>query len=78
MACRLLITRMNIINRMTYYFMPSILVLYPVAINAYSLKSNRKIISLFIYSLFGIYFVYMTLAYAGEFYGAVPFKFYWQ
>lgn len=75
---RLMVFRMNIINRMSYYFIPFILVLYPYSINSIKLKANRQIIRFAVYGLFIIYFVWMTINKAAEFYGTVPFSFYWQ
>lgn len=77
-VCRLLLFRMNIINRFTYYFIPYVLVLYPYAIDSMHLKSNRTIVRILVYGLFFIYFLWMTTTYAASFYGAVPYSFYWQ
>lgn len=77
-VCRLLIFRMNIINRFTYYFIPFLLVLYPYSLSACSLKSNRRILKFSIYLIFGIYFTWMTVNKAAEFYGVVPYSFCWQ
>ena len=77
-VCRLLLFRMNIINRFTYYFIPYVLVLYPYVIDSMQLKSNRTIVRIFVYGLFFIYFLWMTTTYAASFYGAVPYSFYWQ
>lgn len=77
-VCRLLIFRMNIINRFSYYFIPFLFVLYPYSLSACSLKYNRGIIKVSIYVIFGIYFIWMTINKATEFYGVVPYSFYWQ
>lgn len=77
-VCRLLIFQMNIINRFSYYFVPFVFILYPNAINKFSLRSNRKTLRLIVYTLFAIYFVGITVLYAGQFYGVVPFSFYWE
>lgn len=77
-VCRLLIFQMNIINRFSYYFVPFVLILYPNAIDKFSLRSNRKSLRCIVYFAFAIYFIGMTLIYAKQFYGVVPFSFYWQ
>lgn len=75
--CRLLIFRMNIINRFSYYFIPFIILLYPYAINQFSISSNRKIIRTSVYICYGIYFIWMTASYAYSFYGTVPYIPFW-
>lgn len=77
-VCRLLIFRMNIINRLSYYFVPFVIILYPEAINALKNSDNRKIIRTGVYVVFWLYFLWMTTMYAGSFYGVVPYKFFWQ
>lgn len=77
-ACRLLIFRMNIINRFTYYFIPFLFILYPHAINSAALKNNRRILRLLVYAAFGLYFVWMTIEKAESFYGSVPYHFFWS
>lgn len=76
--CRLLIFQMNIISRFTYYFIPFVIVLYPNAIDAFSNKTNRKTLRGLVYMAFGIYFVWMTVVYVEKFYGAVPYRFFWE
>ena len=77
-ACRLLIFRMNIINRFTYYFIPYTFILYPYALKRIGLQSNKRIIRQAIYILFGLYFIWITSTYAGLLYGTVPYQFFWQ
>ena len=75
--CRLLVFRMNILYRVSYYFVPFVLLLYPLAISRLE-KNTRIVVSTVIYIIFFIYFAWMTVAYAGNLYGTVPYKFYWE
>lgn len=72
---RLLVVRMNILNRVTFYFLPFIFVLYPMAAR----KSGRfrQFIKLGVYFMYFLYFVYMTWKLAGSYYGVVPYEFFW-
>lgn len=72
---RLLVIRMNILNRVTFYFLPFIFVLYPMTVE----KSGkyRQIIKLGVYFLYFLYFAYMTWKLAGSYYGVVPYEFFW-
>lgn len=76
--CRLLIFKMNIINRFSYYFVPFIVLLYPYAINQITYVPNRKIIRTAVYLAYGIYFIWMTVSFAEKFYGAVPYVPFWK
>ena len=76
-AFRLLIFQMNILNRFSLYFTPFITILCPYAISSMCLSSNKKIIRATVYLLFGLYFVWITLTKATEFYGVVPYSFFW-
>lgn len=76
--CRLLIFKMNIINRFSYYFVPFIVLLYPYAINQITYVPNRKIIRTAVYLAYGIYFIWMTVSFVEKFYGAVPYVPFWK
>lgn len=71
----LLVFRMNILNRFSLYFTPFVLILCPYAISSMKLKSNKPIVRACIYFMFGIYFVWLTITKAAEFYGVVPYRF---
>lgn len=77
-VCRLMVFRMNIINRYSYFFVPFVLLLYPMAIYGCKLKSNRKVLKWFVYIVLAIYFVWMTVAYEASFHRTVPYEFFWQ
>ena len=51
---------------------------YPYTINRMTLKTNRKIMKIIVYCIFAIYFIWMTTTYASQFYGTVPFEFFWE
>lgn len=76
--CRLLIFKMNIINRFSYYFIPFIILLYPYAISRISYVTNRKIVRAAVYISYGFYFIWMTVSYANNFYGTVPYVPFWS
>ena len=76
--CRLLLFRMNIINRLSYYFIPFILLLYPRTIQELNCLKYRRTARILTYVVFLIYFIWMTLEYAEVFYGTIPYEFYWQ
>lgn len=71
----LLVFRMNILNRFSLYFTPFVLNLCPYAISSMKLKSNKPIVRACIYFMFGVYFVWLTITKAAEFYGVVPYRF---
>lgn len=77
-VCRLMVFRMNIINRYSYFFLPFVLLLYPLAIYNCKLKSNRKVVKWILYIILAIYFVWMTVAYEASFHQTVPYEFFWQ
>ena len=77
-ACRLLIFKMSIITRFTFYFIPFVLILYPYAISKFKRRSNRIILNLTVYGVCLIYFVWVTLSNADTLYGVVPYEFFWQ
>lgn len=77
-VCRLMVFRMNIINRYSYFFLPFVLLLYPLAIYNCKLKSNRKVVKWIVYIILAIYFVWMTVAYEASFHQTVPYEFFWK
>lgn len=77
-VCRLMVFRMNIINRYSYFFLPFVLLLYPIAIYNCKLKSNRKVVKWIVYIILAIYFVWMTVAYEASFHQTVPYEFFWK
>ena len=77
-VCRLLIFKMNIINRFSYYFIPFTILLYPYAIDRITYTPNRKIIRTAVYFSYGLYFVWMTISFANKFYGTVPYIPFWK
>lgn len=77
-ACRLLIFKMSIISRFTFYFIPFVLILYPYAISKFKRRSNRIILNLTVYGVCLIYFMWVTLSNADALYGVVPYEFFWQ
>lgn len=77
-ACRLLIFKMSIITRFTFYFIPFVLILYPYAISKFKRRSNRIILNLTVYGVCLIYFVWVTLSNADTLYGVVPYEFFWK
>ena len=75
-VCRLLGTKMNIINRMTFFFLPFIFILYPVGINRTG--RFRQLFTTGVYALYGMYFIYMSVYLAADYYGVIPYLFFWQ
>lgn len=73
--CRMLTTRMNILNRATFYFLPFVFIMYPLAIKN---STYRKLLKYTIYILFGLFFFFVTLFLAGDYYGVVPYHAFWQ
>lgn len=76
--CRLMVFRMNIINRYSYFFVPFVLLLYPRAIGEIPNASNRKLIRVLTYLMLLVYFVWMTFVYEAKFHSTVPYEFFWQ
>lgn len=76
--CRLMVFRMNIINRFSYFLIPFVLLLYPAALYGFRLKANQRKVKIFIYLFLGVYFVWMTISYEALFHRTVPYEFFWQ
>lgn len=77
-VCRLMVFRMNIINRYSFYFMPFVLLLYPEAINQIHNENNKRIVLFVMYSVMVGYFILMTTMYEASFHRTVPYEFFWQ
>lgn len=77
-ACRLLVFRMNIINRFTYYFICFVFVLCPHAIEMVHSSKNRMVLKQIVYLVYGVYFVWISMFFAGALYGTVPYHFFWE
>lgn len=76
--CRITGLRINVMSRMTYYFMPFLWILVPRALGKFQLASNRKIIKLFVYGLMMIMFLWIGYKNAAVLYGTVPYSFFWE
>lgn len=70
---RLMTLQMNILGRFSYYFIPFILIGYPIAYNC--LGKKVLMIKNIIYAMYFIYFVFITIKYAETQYGVIPYKF---
>lgn len=77
-VCRITGLKINIMARMTYYFMPFVYILLPRAINAFRNYSNKKIVKYGIYTLMTVAFVWLTYRSAASMYGTVPYQFFWE
>lgn len=76
--CRMLLFRMNIINRVSYYFLPFTLVMYPCAIDAIPVRQVRKHYRGAVYCTGIAYYFWITIRFAKSFYGVVPYIPFWQ
>ncbi len=70
---RLMTLQMNILNRFSFYFMPFVLIAYPIAFSG--IRGRGKILKPIIMLLFFIYFAITTNRYAETLYGVVPYEF---
>ena len=70
---RLMTIQMNILSRFSYYFIPFILIGYPIAYS--SLGKKTYIIKQIMYFMYFLYFSFITIKYAETQYGVVPYKF---
>mgnify|MGYP002674210873 FL=1 len=77
-VCRITGLKINIMARMTYYFMPFVYILLPRAIASFRNYSNKKIVKYSIYVLMTAAFVWLTYRSAASMYGTVPYQFYWE
>lgn len=77
-VCRITGLKINIMARMTYYFMPFVYILLPRAIASFRNYSNKKIVKYSIYVLMTAAFVWLTYRSAATMYGTVPYQFYWE
>lgn len=76
--CRITGLRINIMSRMTFYFLPFLWILAPRALSKLQLASNRKIIKLFVYGLMTVVFIWIGYKNAAVLYGTVPYSFFWE
>lgn len=77
-VCRITGLKINIMARMTYYFMPFVYILLPRAIASFRNYRNKKIVKYGIYVLMTAAFVWLTYRSAASMYGTVPYQFYWE
>ena len=77
-VCRITGLKINIMARMTYYFMPFVYILLPRAIASFRNYSNKKIVKYGIYALMTAAFVWLTYRSAASMYGTVPYQFFWE
>lgn len=77
-VCRVTGLKINIMSRMTYYFMPFTFILLPRALNAFRSTSNRKIVKYSIYMMMTIAFIWLSYKSASDLYGTVPYQFFWE
>ena len=77
-VCRIVGLKINIIARMTYYFMPFIYVLISRAIRRMHVYGNRKVIKCGLYLVMTIAFIWLGYKSASFLYGTVPYTFFWM
>lgn len=70
---RLMTLQMNILNRFSLYFVPFILLAYPMAF--VGSKGKTATVKHLVLLLFFVYFFFTTERYAAELYGVIPYKF---
>ena len=75
---RLMVFSMNAVNRLSYYFVPFLFLLYPRTVQEVSGKRSRRLLRVLIGVFMGIYFVWMTLRFEQKFHRTVPYRFFWQ
>lgn len=77
-VCRITGLKINIMARMTYYFLPFVYILLPRAIASFRNYNNKKIVKYGIYVLMTAAFVWLTYRSAASMYGTVPYQFFWE
>lgn len=77
-VCRIVGLKINIVARMTYYFMPFIYVLIPRAISRMRVYGNRKVIKWGLYVVMTMAFIWLGYKSASSLYGTVPYTFFWD
>ncbi len=77
-VCRITGLKINIMARMTYYFMPFMFILLPRALNAFHNANNKKIVKCSVYLLMTLAFVWLSYTSAATLYGTVPYQFFWD
>lgn len=75
---RILSTRLTIIGRISYYFYPYIWILLPRIETNVRLYNNRRAFRFLVYSLGMVLFFVVGFFKAAEYYGTVPYEFFWQ
>lgn len=64
----------NVSSRMSYYFIPFIMVAYPHILNKIPTASDRKIIKILMYVALIVFFVYIGFFHSQRLWGVVPYK----
>lgn len=77
MAFRMIAFIMNVASRMSYFFIPFLMIAFPHVMGKLS-GSERKIITLLIYAGLLLFFVYIGYFRAERLWGTVPYHFFWQ
>lgn len=78
LVTRILATRLSIVGRISYYFYPYLLILLPRIERNIHLKNNRVVFKTIVYGISLLMFLLVGYTKAGEFYGTVPYEFFWQ
>lgn len=78
MICDIVSSRMIIINRLEFYFLPFALLLIPDAISYSKIKNNSKAILIVLYSAIILKYGYILINLSGQLYGISPYVFFWQ
>lgn len=77
-VCRVMALRINIIGRISYYFMPFTWIVVPRAIKNITVLSNKRAVRWFIYVFMSVAFIWMGYHSAADLYGTVPYNFFWR
>lgn len=78
LVTRILATRLSIVGRISYYFYPYLLILLPRIERNIQLENNRTVFKVVVYGISLLIFLMVGYTKASEFYGTVPYEFFWQ
>lgn len=71
-------TKMVIIGRLSYYFLPFLLLIIPEAIQVSKVKNNKVLIYTMLYGFIIAKYIYIFVYLADILFGVMPYEFFWQ
>ena len=70
--------KMTIISRLSYYFIPFVLLILPECLSISKNKYNKQFILVLIYGIMMAKYFYIFFNLADTLFGVMPYKFFWE